>query len=42
MLDDLMPEKCFTCVCVFFFSADECDEHPAGSICQVFSLRLLI
>lgn len=40
MLDDLMPEKCLTCV--WFFSADECDEHPAGSICQVFSLRLLI
>lgn len=42
MLDDLMPEKCLTCVCVCVFSADECDEHPAGSICQVFSLRLLL
>lgn len=32
MHDDLMPEKYL----VFFFPGDECNEHPAGNICQFF------
>lgn len=31
MHNDLVPEKCLV-----FISGDECDEHPAGTICRVF------